>query len=55
MFEAAAAVAALTEDPAPPESFPYGTERRRLRAGDYRIMYRVDGDVITVVHVARRI
>ncbi len=46
------AVAALADDPcpAPPEGFHRG-RYHRLRVGDYRIMYAVDDDVITVERV----
>lgn len=48
------AVAALADDPSPPEAFVYGSgEYRRLRAGRYRVMYRVQGELITVVRVDR--
>jgi mRNA-degrading endonuclease RelE of RelBE toxin-antitoxin system len=47
-----AAVAALAADPYPdpPEGFHRG-RYHRLRAGDYRIMYVVDGDLITIERV----
>ena len=47
-----AAVAALAADPypEPPEGFHRG-RYHRLRAGDYRIMYVVDDDVITIERV----
>lgn len=48
------AVAALADDPYPPP--PDGFHRgryHRLRAGDYRVMYVVDGDAITVERVDR--
>lgn len=48
-----AAISALAADPDPPESFPYGGEYRRLRVGDYRVLYRVQGDVITIYRVDR--
>lgn len=54
MREVGAAVAALADDPYPPP--PAGFHRggcHRLRAGDYRVMYFVDGDVITVERVDR--
>jgi mRNA-degrading endonuclease RelE of RelBE toxin-antitoxin system len=47
-----AAVAALADDPAPPEAFIRG-EYRRLRAGAYRVMYELDGDLVTVKRVDR--
>lgn len=46
------AVAALADDPSPPEAFIRGS-CRRLRVGLYRIFYDVDGDLITVVRVDR--
>jgi mRNA-degrading endonuclease RelE of RelBE toxin-antitoxin system len=54
MREIGAAVAALADDPCPPP--PAGFHRggyHRLRVGDYRIMYFMDGDVITVERVDR--
>jgi len=47
-----AAVTALTQDPEPPEAFVRG-EYRRLRAGDWRILYEFRGDLIIVVRVDR--
>jgi mRNA interferase RelE/StbE len=48
------AVAALADDPypPPPDGFHQG-RYDRLRAGDYRIMYVVDDDVITIERVDR--
>ena len=45
-----AAVDALEDDPYPPEGFHAG-HYHRLRVGPYRVMYRVDGDVITIQRV----
>ena len=45
-----AAVDALAGDPYPPEAFHAG-DYHRLRAGEYRILYKVDGDVITIERV----
>lgn len=47
-----AAVASLAEDPYPPQAFHRG-RYHRLRVGQYRIMYVVDGDVITIERVDR--
>jgi len=47
-----AAVAALVDDPGPSEAFIRGAYRR-LRVGDYRVLYKVEGDLITVVRVDR--
>jgi mRNA-degrading endonuclease RelE of RelBE toxin-antitoxin system len=47
-----AAVAALAEDPSPPEAFVRG-EYRRLKVGPYRIAYVVEDDLITVMRVDR--
>jgi mRNA interferase RelE/StbE len=47
-----AAVAGLAADPEPPEEFVRGTYRR-LRVGDYRVLYSVEGDLIIVVRVDR--
>lgn len=54
MREIGVAVAALAQDPYPPESYPWG-RYRRLRVGLYRIMYVVeaDADLITVDRVDR--
>jgi mRNA-degrading endonuclease RelE of RelBE toxin-antitoxin system len=47
-----AAVAALADDPDPPEAFIRGPHRR-LRVGDYRVLYSVEGDLITIIRVDR--
>jgi hypothetical protein len=47
-----AAVAALAGDPYPAEAFHRG-RYHRLRVGSYRVIYVVDGDVITVERVDR--
>ena len=47
-----AAVAALAGDPYPPEAF-HRSRYHRLRVGRYRVMYIVDGDLITVERVGR--
>lgn len=47
-----AAVAGLAADPDPPQAFVRGTYRR-LRVGDYRVLYSVEGDLVTVVRVDR--
>ena len=46
------AVAALATDPYPPEGFHRG-RHHRLRVGKYRVIYVIDGDVITVERVER--
>jgi mRNA-degrading endonuclease RelE of RelBE toxin-antitoxin system len=46
------AIDVLAEDPYPPGSFPWG-EMLRLRVGRYRVMYVVEGDLITVDRVDR--
>jgi mRNA-degrading endonuclease RelE of RelBE toxin-antitoxin system len=46
------AVAALAEDPLPAEGFHAG-EYHRLRVGPYRVVYVVEGDLITVSRVDR--
>jgi mRNA-degrading endonuclease RelE of RelBE toxin-antitoxin system len=48
-----AAVARLSDNPYPPEAFQWG-EVLRLRVGLYRIMYTVEGDLITILRVDRR-
>jgi hypothetical protein len=42
----------LPANPYPPEAFRWG-EVLRLRVGLYRVMYTVEGDLITVVRVDR--
>jgi len=37
----------------PPEAFRWG-EVLRLRVGQYRVMYTVEGDLITILRVDRR-
>jgi mRNA-degrading endonuclease RelE of RelBE toxin-antitoxin system len=46
------AVTALAHDPYPPEAFHRG-RYHRLRVGRYRVLYVVDGDVITIERVDR--
>jgi plasmid stabilization system protein ParE len=46
------AVAALADDPAPPDAFVRGAYRR-LRTGPYRVLYEVEGDLVTIVRVDR--
>jgi len=47
-----AAVAALADNPYPPEAF-HRHRYHRLRVGQYRVMYVIDRDVITVERVDR--
>lgn len=46
------AVDALGADPYPAESFRRG-DMHRLRTGPYRIMYMVEGDLITIDRIDR--
>jgi len=46
------AVEALGDDPAPPDALVRGAYRR-LRVGPYRVLYEVEGDLITIVRVDR--
>jgi mRNA interferase RelE/StbE len=46
------AVAALADDPEPPEAFVRGSYRR-LRVAAYRVMYAVEDDLVTVIRVDR--
>jgi mRNA-degrading endonuclease RelE of RelBE toxin-antitoxin system len=46
------AIAALVDDPYPPEAFHRG-RYHRLRVGRYRVVYSVDGDLITIDRVDR--
>jgi mRNA-degrading endonuclease RelE of RelBE toxin-antitoxin system len=50
MREIDAAVAALAADPDPPEAFVRG-DYRRLKVGSYRVMFVLDGDMITIERV----
>lgn len=46
----------LADDPRPAGSVPYGTpDLRRLRVGDYRVLYVIDDDVIRILvtHLGR--
>jgi mRNA-degrading endonuclease RelE of RelBE toxin-antitoxin system len=47
-----AAVAALAADPYPPDAFHRG-DYHRLRVGRFRLVYVIDGDLITVERVDR--
>jgi hypothetical protein len=44
------AVEALADDPAPPGAFVRGAYCR-LRVGSYRVLYEVEGDLITIVRI----
>jgi mRNA-degrading endonuclease RelE of RelBE toxin-antitoxin system len=46
------AVAALADDPEPPQAFVRGSYRR-LRVDAYRVMYAVEDDQVTVIRVDR--
>lgn len=47
-----AAIALLAEDPRPPTSRPLrGRPAWRVRAGDYRVIYTIEDDVLLVVVV----
>ena len=48
-----AAVASLAEDPYPPEAF-HRADYHRLRVCSYRVVYVIDGDMITIERVDRR-
>jgi mRNA-degrading endonuclease RelE of RelBE toxin-antitoxin system len=48
----AGAVAALADDPFPPEGFHRG-DYHRLRVGRYRVIYVVEDDLITIDRVDR--
>ncbi len=52
MMAVIAALDALATDPYPVQSFRWG-EMLRLRVGRYRIMYVVEGDLITIDRVDR--
>jgi mRNA interferase RelE/StbE len=46
------AVEALADDPAPPGAFVRGAYCR-LHVGSYRVLYEVEGDLITIVRIDR--
>jgi mRNA-degrading endonuclease RelE of RelBE toxin-antitoxin system len=48
-----AAVAQLRANPYPLEAFRWG-DVLRLHVGSYRVMYTVEGDLITILRVDRR-
>lgn len=50
MHAITAAVASLAKDPYPAERFHRG-DWHRLRVGAYRVLYAVEGDLVTVVRV----
>jgi hypothetical protein len=50
MREIARAVSVLADDPSPPEAFIRG-DYRRLRVRQYRVMYVLEGDLITIERV----
>ena len=52
MMAVSHAVESLADDPAPPGAFVRGAYRR-LRAGPYRVLYEVEGDLITIVRIDR--
>ncbi|MHB9861171.1 type II toxin-antitoxin system RelE family toxin [Streptomyces sp. YIM S03343] len=49
------AIDGLAHDPRPAGSTPYGPDIRRLRVGDYRVLYVIDDNVIHVLvtHLGR--
>jgi hypothetical protein len=47
-----AAVAALAHDPLPADGF-HVAQYHRLRVGDYRIVYVIEGNLITVSRIDR--
>jgi mRNA interferase RelE/StbE len=49
------AVDQLVDDPRPARSFAYGSpDLRRLRIGRYRVLYEINGHVVSVGRIARR-
>jgi mRNA interferase RelE/StbE len=46
------AIDLLEQDPYPPHAFSWG-EMRRLRVGPYRVLYVVEGDLITIDRLDR--
>lgn len=49
------AIDELAHDPRPANSVAYGVDIRRLRVGDYRVLYVIDDDVIHILitHLGR--
>ena len=48
------AIDRLADDPHPAGSFPYGSpDLRRLRVGQYRVLYEITEDTVAVRHIAR--
>ncbi|WDV52283.1 type II toxin-antitoxin system RelE/ParE family toxin [Streptomyces coeruleorubidus] len=49
------AVDALAETPRPASSIPYGPDFRRLRVGEYRVLYVIEEDLIRILvtHLGR--
>ncbi|MET9146542.1 MULTISPECIES: type II toxin-antitoxin system RelE/ParE family toxin [unclassified Streptomyces] len=43
------AIDELAHDPNPAGSRPYGPDTRRLRVGEYRVLYVIDREVIHIV------
>lgn len=54
MHALGAAIAALAKDPYPAEGFHRG-DYHRLRIGDYRVVYVVETDLITIRRVDRMV
>jgi mRNA-degrading endonuclease RelE of RelBE toxin-antitoxin system len=52
MHAIVAAVASLADDPYPARGFHRG-DWHRLRVGSYRVLYAVEGELITVIRVDR--
>jgi mRNA-degrading endonuclease RelE of RelBE toxin-antitoxin system len=52
MTAVVAAIDGLASDPCPTESFQWG-DLRRLRTGSYRVMYIIEGDLITIDRIDR--
>jgi mRNA interferase RelE/StbE len=48
------AIDRLADDPRPAGSFPYGSpDLRRLRVGQYRVLYEITEMAVAVRHIAR--
>ncbi|MEF9915427.1 MULTISPECIES: type II toxin-antitoxin system RelE family toxin [unclassified Streptomyces] len=49
------AVDGLAKEPRPANSTPFGGTYRRLRVGNYRILYRINDDVVRILitHIGR--
>jgi len=48
------AIDRLADEPRPAGSFPYGSPNlRRLRVGQYRVLYEITEEAVAIRHIAR--